>query len=240
MIFSYRIEGMHCQSCVQKITSALEAHAHSVTVTLNPPRLILESDRALPIDNLNARLSEIGSYQAFPLEQTAMQNPVDSTNPGFFKLYYPIFLIFAYLSGITLLVQYHHATWNLSAWMSDFMAGFFLIFSAFKLFDLKGFASGYASYDLLAKRFPVYGFIYPFLELGLGLAYLTQFMPLFTNSATLILMGFSTLGVLHSLSKKQTLRCACLGTVLNVPISSITVIEDLLMVVMAGLSLWMQ
>ncbi|CAM6000172.1 unnamed protein product [Sphagnum balticum] len=53
-------------------------------------------------------------------------------------------------------------------WMRHFMAGFFLVFSFFKLLNLKTFADGYAKYDLLAMRWKPYGFIYPFCELALG------------------------------------------------------------------------
>jgi hypothetical protein len=122
--------------------------------------------------------------------------------------------------------------------MAQFMAGFFLVFSAFKLLDIRGFADAYATYDLLAKRWHGYGYIYPFLELGLGLLYLVPVASLFTHIATIILMGFSSIGVMKALAKKQAIRCACLGTVLNVPMSSITLIEDLAMVVMASAMLF--
>ena len=59
--------------------------------------------------------------------------------------------------------------------MTDFMAGFFLVFSGFKLIDLRGFAEGYSTYDLVAKRIFQYGYAYPFLELAFGLAFLTSF-----------------------------------------------------------------
>lgn len=117
------------------------------------------------------------------------------------------------------------------------MAGFFLVFSAFKFLDPHGFADAYASYDLLAKRWHGYGFIYPFLELGLGLAYLFRVAPTATHLATIIVMGFSSLGVLAALRSKRRIVCACLGTVLNLPMSTITLVEDLGMVAMAALML---
>jgi hypothetical protein len=52
-------------------------------------------------------------------------------------------------------------------------------------------------------------------------------------------MGVSTIGVIESLRAKRKFQCACLGTVFNLPMSTITLIEDLLMVGMAGVALLM-
>src|SRR3990167_8541674 len=149
------------------------------------------------------------------------------------KSYYPIFLITIYILGVELISQ--GVNWH--GVMNQFMAVFFLVFSGFKLINLPGFVEGYTTYDLLAKRHRFYGYIYPFLELGLGVLYLGAWFPVTTNALTIIIMGFSSLGVINSLLKKQNFRCAYLGTVLNVPLSSITLIEDLLMVVLAIISL---
>jgi prepilin signal peptidase PulO-like enzyme (type II secretory pathway) len=111
-----------------------------------------------------------------------------------------------------------------------------LVFSFFKLLDLSGFASSYAMYDLLAKRIYNYGFVYPFIELSLGVAYLINFNLVFTNTITLIVMSFSSIGVILAVIKKQKIKCACLGTGFNLPMTTVTIIEDLLMVAMAA---WM-
>jgi hypothetical protein len=113
---------------------------------------------------------------------------------------------------------------------------FFLAFSFFKLLDLPGFASSYAMYDVLAKRVPQYGYAYPFIELSLGIGYLIQGDSRLLNLVTFIVMAFSTLGVLIAVSNRQKIRCACLGAVFNLPMSTVTIIEDLLM---AGMALWM-
>jgi hypothetical protein len=120
--------------------------------------------------------------------------------------------------------------------MPNFMAGFFLVFSFFKLLDLAGFAQSYAMYDLLAKRVPAYGYIYPFIELALGALYLFGYKPMFTNVITLIVMTFSSIGVILAVTNKQKIRCACLGTGFNLPMTTVTIIEDLLMAAMAA---WM-
>jgi prepilin signal peptidase PulO-like enzyme (type II secretory pathway) len=68
-----------------------------------------------------------------------------------------------------------------------------------------------------------YGFVYPFIELALGIAYLLQWQPFYTNIATIVVMGFSSIGVIQSLLKKRKTQCACLGTIFNLPMSTITV-----------------
>lgn len=123
---------------------------------------------------------------------------------------------------------------SFSAWMHDFMGFFLVVFSMFKLFDLSGFADGFQMYDLLAKRSRFYAKLYPFLELFLGLAYLSHWFPPVTYSATIVLMAFGALGVFSAIRKGMNIQCACMGTVLNVPLSTVAVVEDLGMVIMAA------
>ena len=156
------------------------------------------------------------------------------------RAYYPIFLIASYILIVAIINNIGNDAINWLGLMNQFMAGFFLVFSTFKFLDIKGFATGYATYDLLAKRFYGYGFIYPFFELGLGILYVGNWFPKTTLILTVIIMGFSSIGVINSLIKKQKLTCACLGTILKVPLSVITLIEDLLMVLLAVISLIMQ
>jgi hypothetical protein len=122
---------------------------------------------------------------------------------------------------------------NLMTFMSSFMAGTFIVFAAFKLLDIKGFAQGFSSYDLIASRFTSYGYAYPFIELLLGFFYLFNFQPSLTNSLTLIITAVSATGVLIKLSKKQTFQCACLGTFFDFPLTNVTLFEDIGMAAMA-------
>ena len=166
--------------------------------------------------------------------------PGQSAAKSWLATYYPLLLIGGYIAVTALAGTAHGgARIDWAAWMTNVMAGFFLVFSAFKLLDLNGFADAYARYDLGAQRWRTWGFIYPFLELALGLAYLFRVAPMATNIATIALMGFSSLGVIRALARKQQIRCACLGTVLNVPMSTITLVEDLAMVAMATMRLTM-
>jgi hypothetical protein len=160
---------------------------------------------------------------------------------GWFATYRPLLLILAYLLTASVIVQLPKNGWEGVHWhetMRYFMAGFFLVFSLLKLLDIPAFANAYASYDLLAKRWHGWGLIYPFVELALGLAYLANWNPLITNWATLIIMGFSAIGVILTLLRKRSIRCAHLNTVFKLPMSTVTIIEDVGMAAMALLVMY--
>lgn len=120
--------------------------------------------------------------------------------------------------------------------MTDFMGAFFLVFGAFKLLDLSGFADAFQTYDLIAKKFRAYAVVYPFIQLGFGAAYLTGFRPEVTNVLSLAVMSISALGVSRALLSKQKIKCACLGTRIQLPMSVISLVED---AAMAGMAAWM-
>lgn len=117
--------------------------------------------------------------------------------------------------------------------MGNFMGGFFLAFSFFKLLDLNGFVNSFQTYDILARPMRAYSYAYPFMELSLGVAYLVGFAPIATNLVTLSVMLVGIVGVSLALVQKRRIQCACLGTVFNLPMSKVTLIEDGVMAVMA-------
>lgn len=145
------------------------------------------------------------------------------------KSYVPLAVIFALILAGTLVVSLKdYSTGNLilSKTISYFMAGFFLVFAGFKMMDLKGFAEGYSTYDLLARRVFAYGYIYPFIELGFGLAMLAGFHGATLLWAEVAVMGWSGIGVAIKLARREEFQCACLGTFLKVPLTYVTLIED--------------
>lgn len=117
--------------------------------------------------------------------------------------------------------------------MQGFMGWFLVTFAMFKCFDLQGFAKGFRQYDLIAMRWPGYALAYPFLELALGLAYLASFLPVLTNLLTLYLMVVSGAGVIRSIASGRKVDCACLGTLLSVPLSVVSIVENIGMALMA-------
>lgn len=149
------------------------------------------------------------------------------------KEYWP--LIVVVLLSLVMSLAVHHDNVNpLSQWMGSSMGFFLCLLSMFKLFDIQGFADGFQMYDIIGKHFRLYAMLYPFMELALGLSYLAHALPLATNLITLIVMSISALGVIKSIQAGMNIRCACLGTVLKVPLSTVSVIENVGMGLMAA------
>jgi copper chaperone CopZ len=234
MTHTYQLTGMTCGSCEAKVKSALlmVANVTDVVVSKNENTATITMDKHIALSDFQKVLDI--KYQIAPL----IHNEKVEQAKGWFETYKPILLIFFYIILVTALVQFNNHHFMPMQWMQHFMAGFFLVFSFFKLLNLKGFAESYAMYDVVAKPLPVWGFIYPFVELALGTAYLINFNPLITNLVTLIIMSISIIGVLQSVLNKKKIQCACLGAVFNLPMSTVTIIEDALMIVMSAVMLF--
>ena len=119
-------------------------------------------------------------------------------------------------------------------WMHNFMGIFLCQLATLKLFHPKGFAEGFAKYDLIAMRNSRYALLYPLIELALGLCFLAQIIPVAIYIITMIVFGVGATGVILALKKGMDVRCVCLGTILDVPLSTVSLIEDIGMVVMTA------
>ena len=243
MTHTYQITGMTCGNCVAKVKSQLLmlGNVTEAEVQLSAPQATISMQRHIPVAALQNAVSKAGNYTITEADG-GMHHAGNGIAPAgiadeagsWFKTYKPILLIGAYITGLTLIVQGVSGGFNWHEWMQHFMAGFFLVFSFFKMLDLKGFAESYSSYDIIAKRWMGWGFLYAFIELGLGIAFLTGFNPLVTNAVTFAVMSISIIGVLQSVMAKRKIQCACLGAVFNLPMSTVTIIEDALMIAMSG------
>ncbi|XZF13991.1 heavy-metal-associated domain-containing protein [Chitinophagaceae bacterium MMS25-I14] len=235
MTHTYHISGMTCNGCTANVKTALlkMPDVLSADVTL-PDTATIQMQRHIP---LSALQQAIGGKYTITEDAHHMPAATEEAGKSWLQTYKPLLLVFSFITGISVIAAFHHGGFHWMQWMNNFMAGFFLTFSFFKFLDLQGFAGSYRGYDLLAQKLPAYGFLYPFIELALGVAYLTGFNPAATNIATIAVMGFSSIGVIRSLLNKRKIQCACLGAVFNLPMSSVTIIEDLLMVAMAAVML---
>ena len=242
MTHTYRVTGMTCSGCLAKVQGLLSkvAGVKNVSIDLSKEEAIIEMDKHISTDDLKAALKDYPKYQlAGGNFQHHNMAPVlaEEVTKSWIATYKPVLLIFGYIIGITLFVELMHSEFAWMRWMNHFMAGFFLVFSFFKLLNLKGFAESYAMYDVVAKKWNGWGYVYAFTELLLGLAFLTGFNPILTNAITFVVMTVSIVGVLQSVFNKRKIKCACLGAVFNLPMSTITIIEDALMIGMSGLML---
>jgi hypothetical protein len=149
------------------------------------------------------------------------------------KDFFPLMIAFSLITFYTIALSIYHDQWNMIYIMRHFEGAFFVIFGLLKLINWTGFVKAYRSYDILAKHSQIYAYGYPLIELGLGIAYLMGFQLLLTNFITLIIMVIGTIGVAQALIQKKQIICACMGTIFKVPMTTVTLVEDLLMGVMA-------
>lgn len=127
--------------------------------------------------------------------------------------------------------------WELERFFSDFMAVFFITFAAFKFINMENFVGAYIGYDIIARRFALWAYAYPFIEGVLGVAYLLFDNSNTLNLITLLITGVGAIGVWKELRNKSNIMCACLGTVIKLPLSKVSFIEDFGMFAMAALML---
>ncbi len=238
---TYTITGMHCAGCVRTVEEAIRSldGVQAVNVALEDETATVESDHELDLSELKRAVQKAGDYQ---LKEPGETSPGAGPGPSAAESeaseppesLYPLFLIVGYILGTVLLIAFTTGEWSLAPMMRHFMAGFFLVFSFFKLLDLSGFVTAYRGYDLLAMRSVSWAYVYPFVELTLGIAYLIDFIPVLTNLVTLFIMTIGAIGVLKALLDKRRIRCACLGTALNLPMTKVTLVEDVTMAAMAA------
>lgn len=234
MTHTYKVTGMTCGSCEAKVKSSLIMlpNVTEVEVSKDNQSATITMDKHIALSTFQNALDKKYSITAIEHNETAEQAK------SWLATYKPILLIFGYITTISIIAATHQNTFHWMQAMNIFMAGFFLTFSFFKMLDLNGFAESYSMYDIVAKKIKAWGYIYAFIELGLGIAYATNFQPLVTNIVTLVVMSISIIGVLQSVLNKRKIQCACLGAVFNLPMSTVTIIEDALMIIMSGIMIY--
>ena len=238
MTHTYSLTGMTCGNCEANVKSKLlsVADVTDVEVSKETKTATISMSKHISLSKLQDALGGAGSkYQLSAIEH----HEITEQTKSWLATYKPILLIFGYIGLLSFIVAWTGESINWMTFMRIFMSGFFLSFSFFKFLDLDGFADSYAMYDIVAKRFRSWGYIYAFIELGLGIAYAINFDHIITNWVTLAVMTVSIIGVLQSVLNKRKIRCACLGAVFNLPMSTVTIIEDGLMIIMSLVMLFL-
>jgi copper chaperone CopZ len=214
------ITGMTCNGCRNKVEATLRNLLPDVAVTLDPPQAVTSA--SVDEASLNAALSQVGKYRVNGLA-------LKRAAPSWIKTYSPLFLVLGLIGLAALAAQ---------DWMMAAMGGFYIVFGAFKLLDVPAFANAYGRYDVIAKQFKPWGYMYPFVEVALGFAFLFHFHMMAATWVALVLSVIGAVGVIQANLSKQTIQCACLGTVFQLPMSVVTVVENLGMAVMAAWMIW--
>ena len=235
MTYTYKIDGMTCNGC----RASVEKHLSTVPGVTN---VAVELDKGIATIDMQKQLDTATLKAVLPQKFTlSNQSPPLPVTPSIIikgeaeksKLQQlkPLFLILGYIAVAS--VWLHYQDRNPGAMMLDFMGLFYIVFSFFKMLDLKGFAQSFRMYDPLAKGVPIYATIYPFIETILGIMFLTRFQIPVALVITLIILGVTTIGVTKTLLDKKSIQCACLGTALKLPMTEATFLENAIMIVMA-------
>jgi len=235
---TFSISGMTCGGCKNFIHGHLSKieGVDAVSVDLEKGLAVVHSEKEISIDLLRNDLPskyKIESLQSITAKMEELSTMESKSKLAQLK---PLLLILIYLFISAAGLNFNDGDW--SSFMLDFMGLFFIVFSFFKFLDLAGFKASFSMYDPLAKLLPSYGWVYPFIETGLGLMFLFRFEIKVALIITLIVLAITTFGVSKVLLDKKEIRCACLGTALNLPMTEATLIENSIMLGMAMLMLF--
>ena len=242
MKHTYIIAGMTCVGCkasvekhlvkIEDVTNVLvDLKEGEAIVTMNTHIATALLQKALPE---KFKLLKKLEYKEVVIEDTSVVS-LEEEKSKLAQLK-PLLIIIFYITTASILLNYKE--WFLGEFMLDFMGLFYIVFSFFKMLDLNGFIMSFGMYDPIAKKVPFYGKIYPFIETVLGLMFLMCFEIDIALIVTLIILGVTTVGVSRVLLNKKSIRCACLGTALKLPMTEATFIENAIMILMAVLMLF--
>ncbi|WP_431210486.1 heavy-metal-associated domain-containing protein [Puia sp. P3] len=234
MTHQYAISGMTCSGCEAKVKGLLGKvdGVKEVRIDLKSGVADVDMTKHVGTGELRAALKDYPKYQ---LTEKVVEMVEEEEKRSWLETYKPVLLILGYVTVVAVAA----GRGDTRQFMRVFMAGFFLSFSFFKLLNLSAFADSYSMYDIVARRWRGWGYLYAFVELGLGVAFVTGVAPFWVNLVTLVVMTVSIIGVLQSVLNKKKIKCACLGAVFNLPMSTVTILEDALMIGMSVLSLVM-
>lgn len=233
MQHTYHIKGMTCNGCRTDVENRLNNidGVSNAEVSLENEQAVIDMKSHITLEQFQKALPE--KYRMTEEKNVFQESAFAKAEPepSKFQQLKPLFLILGYIAMATVLLNYQRENWSEA--MLDFMGMFYIVFSFFKMLDLKGFPASFRMYDPLAKVFPAYGWVYPFIETALGLMFLMRFQVDIALIATLVVLGITTIGVTKTLLDKKSIQCACLGTALKLPMTEATFIENAIMIVMA-------
>ena len=224
----FKISGMTCNGCKLSVEDKLSSidGVDEVYVDLTKQEAVIYSKKPISFSLISDSLPP-----KYRVTGTANIQNNGTIKVSKIKQLKPLFIILTYISITSLLLNFKN--WNSTNAMLDFMGLFYIIFSFFKILDIKGFSMSFRMYDPLAKKVSLYGIIYPFIEVLLGIMFLTRIEVEVALILTIIVLGITSVGVTQVLLNKKSIKCACLGTTLKLPMTEATIIENALMIIMA-------
>ena len=231
----YKIMGMTCNGCKTTVENSLnlleQVKSSKADIRLGELTLILKKDIDLKSLQNSIPKKYFINKEISPSDRLTEIKSDSSNKKSKLEELKPLFLILFYITSASILLNFKD--WNRNDFMLNFMGLFFIIFSFFKMLDLKGFSESFKMYDPLAKKISFYGMLYPFIETALGLMFLMKFEVFSALILSVLILGLTTIGVTKILISKKSIQCACLGTVLKLPMTEATFIENVIMIFMS-------
>ena len=246
---TYQVRGMTCQGCADTIEAGITASlkVKSATIVLEKSQLTIVADFSYDESSVDTVLgSNYGIASA--TDHSKLEIPLNNISPAtanlktdsllstvveYFFSKKPIFVALSIVIITSFSLQLPSGRFDFNSWMMDYMGIFFLLFSFLKLLNVTGFSNTFKEYDIIAKYIPFFAVGYPFIELGLGLAFLSETFLFIAALGTLLFMTSQSIGVVKSLRHSEQIQCACMGSTVNLSISSLTLFENMVMIMMS-------
>jgi len=111
------------------------------------------------------------------------------------------------------------------------------VLALLKLQDVETFSTMFLNYDLLARRWVPYAYLYPFAEALAGVLMTAGALTWFAAPLALFIGGIGAVSVFKAVYvDRRALKCACVGGSSSVPLGFVSLTENAMMVAMA---VWM-
>ena len=146
---------------------------------------------------------------------------------------------YSYTPVIALFSTAGLVAWAAALGIPGFMGVSLSMLASLKLMDLESFTESFEKYDLITQQAKPYGKAFPFLELLLGLGFLSGLAPVATGLGSLILGTSGAISVFKAVYiDKLELNCACVGGNSKAPLGVISFLENAIMIGMGAFLLF--
>lgn len=206
----YDVEDHHLES-TDANKAYKEEHGYEET-----PQIFIEGKR-------------VGGYDA--LREHLLLGP----DPKEGKTYQPVIVIFAVTFLMALTTCWAMlGEFEIIRVLELFIAFSMCVLGLLKLQNLMSFATGFIQYDLIARRYVPYSYVYPFVEAGAGILMIGGILTWITAPAVLVVSTIGAFSVFKAVYiEKRDLNCACVGGGSEVPLGFLSLTENLMMMAMA-------
>ena len=211
----FAVEDHHLETRAQ--TDAFKTE-HDVATT---PQTFIDGQRIGGYDDLREYL---GKSRSQPVEGETS--------------YQPVLAIFGVALVLALAISWYVFETVLTVQAAEWFVSLSMALLAIqKLQDLRSFSTMFLNYDLLARRWVRYGYIYPFGEALAGILMVAHVLPIISVPVALFIGTVGAVSVFKAVYvDKRELKCACVGGNSNVPLGFVSLTENLFMI---GMGLWM-